>query len=110
MSDFVSTTELTLENFYQGTSGSAKTFRIGQVVDIPEEYAEAPSDYSCYRHYMRRGDAVKANTFKVLFDAAVEGAKDEYSNTTDNQVITAEPQYRTYNPFRGDPPPNGITQ
>jgi len=109
VSDFVSTTVLTLENFYQGTSGSSKTFRIGQVVDIPEEYAEAPSDYACHRHYMRRGNPQKASTFKTLFDAAVEGAKDEYGNTTDNQVITVEPQYRTYNPFAGDPPPNGIS-
>lgn len=109
VSDFNSVTSLTLENYYQGTSGSAKSFRVGQTVDLPEEYAEAPSDYACYRHYMRRGDPIKANTFKTLFDAAVEGARDEYSNTTDNQVIVVEPQYRTYNPFRGDPPPNGIS-
>lgn len=109
VSDFVSTTSLTLENYYQGTSGSSKSFRIGQVVDIPEEFAEGPSDYACYRHYLRRGDALKANTFKTLFDAAIESAKDEYGNTTDNQVIVVEPQYRTYNPFRGDPPPNGIS-
>lgn len=109
VSAYVSPTALTLENYYQGTSGSTKTYRLGQVVDFPDEYAEAPSDYACYRHYLRRGDRVKADTFKVLFDNALESAKDEYGNTTDNQVVTVEPQYRTYNPFRGDPPPNGIS-
>lgn len=109
VSNFVGSTELTLENYYQGISGSSKTYRIGQVVDIPEEYLEAPADYACYRHYLRRGDRIKSDTFKVLFQGAIEGAKSEYGNTTDSQVIMVEPEYRTYNPFRGDPPPNGIS-
>jgi len=109
VSEFNSTTVLTLENFYQGTSGSSKTFRIGQVVDIPEEHQEAPSDYACYRHFLKRGDPVKADTFKTLFDAAIASAKDQYGSTTDSQVITAETEYRTYNNWRGDAPPNGIS-
>ena len=106
---FNSTTSLTLENYYQGTSGSAKTFRIGQTIDIPEEFAEAPSDYACYRHYLRRGDPVKPKVFEDLFQAALETAQEQYGITTDQAVIYAELQYRTYNPFAGDPPPNGIT-
>lgn len=109
VSDFVSPTVLTLENYYQGTSGSGKAYRVGQVVDLPEEYAEAPSDYSCYRHYLRRGDSAKAATFKTIFEAALEGAHDEYGTTADTQVILAQPQYQSYNPFRGDPPPGGIS-
>ena len=104
VSDFVSATVLTLENYYQGTSGATKTYRIGQVVDLPEEFAEAPSDYACYRHYLRRGDETKSSTFKTLFDSALEAAQNDYGNTTDSQVVNAQPQYRTYNPFRGDPP------
>lgn len=109
VSDFVSTTSLTLENYYQGTSGSAKAYRIGQVVDLPEENAEAPSDYACYRHYLRRGNVEKATTFKSLFTDALDMAKDNYGQTTDQQVIWAEPQYRTYSNWAGDPPPGGIS-
>lgn len=109
VSDFVSATVLTLENYYQGTSGGAKTYRVGQVVDLPEEYAEAPSDYACYRHYLRRGDSQKAATFKTLFEAALEGAQNEYGQTTDQQVIWAQPQYQPYSNWRGDSPPNGIS-
>ena len=104
VSAFTSATVLSIENFYQGTSGGTKTFRIGQIPDLPEEYAEAPVDYACYRHFLKRGDAVKAGTFKTLFENAQEMAKEEYSTTTDSQVITAEPKYRTYNNWRGDPP------
>jgi hypothetical protein len=105
---FNSTTSLTLENYYQGTSGAAKTFRIGQTVDIPEEFAEAPSDYACHRFYLRR-DPIKAKDFLSLFQAALDTAREQYGTTTDQAVIYAELQYRTYNPFAGDPPPNGIT-
>lgn len=102
ISDFVSTTVLTLENYYQGTSGSVKAFRIGQVIDFPDEFAEAPSDYACYRHYLRRGDKNKANTFQSLFAAAIDEAKDQYSNTTDSQVIDSTNfDLDRYNQFAG---------
>lgn len=109
ISDVPDAVTLTIDNFYQGTSGGAKTFRIGQVVDMPYEFSEAPSDYACYRHYLRRGQQQKAATFKSLFQAALDGAKDTYGTVTDNQVISVESDYRYYNPFRGDPPPNGIS-
>jgi len=107
--EFNSTTSLTLENYYQGTSGSTKTYRIGQTIDIPEEFAEAPADYACFRHYKRRGDKIRSDDFKALFLEALESARGQYGTTTDQSVIYAELQYRTYNPFAGDPPPNGIT-
>lgn len=107
---FTNSSTLVLENFYQGPSGGTKPFRIGQVMDLPEEYLEAPADYAMYRHFLRRGSSKsryssgKAIEFKQLFDGALDAAKDTYGNTTESQVINAEPIFRTYNPFRGDPP------
>lgn len=104
ISAVASNTSLTLENFYQGTSGSGKTYRIGQVADLPEEYLEAPVDYAAYRHFLKRGTKDKVNDFRTLFFEALSDCKDKYGNTTESQVITAEPQGEFYNPFRGDPP------
>lgn len=110
ISAFVSATALTLENYYLGTSGSTKAFRIGQVADLPEEYLDALSDYAMFKHYSRRGSQKSrysvghAGEFKALFEEALERARQEYSQTTDNQVISIEPDYRSFNPFRGDPP------
>jgi len=115
VSDFVSATVLTLENFYQGTSGTGKAYRVGQVPDLPEEYVEACSDFAMYKHFTRRGSQKSrysvghAGEFKALFEEAMVRAKNDYSQTTDNQVIMAEQEYRTYNPFRGDAPPGGIS-
>lgn len=92
-----------LENYYQGESGAGKTFRIGQIPDLPEEFLEAPVDYAMHVHYLKLGTMDKAQLFKAMFDGALDAAKDLYGSTTDSQVITATPQYRAYNPFR-DPP------
>ena len=104
VSAYSSATSLTLENYYQGTSGSGKSYRIGQVMDLPEEYLEAPVDYAMYRFFLKRGQSEKASTFKTLFESALEMAQNEYGQTTDNQVITAQRDYRVYNNWRGDPP------
>jgi len=108
ISEVDSATSLTLDNFYQGLSGGTKTYRIGQVVDLPEEFAEAPSDFACYRHYLKRGDKVKSDMFDALFTTAIDQIKEQYATTTDDQIVWAEPQYQFYNPFRGDPPPGGL--
>lgn len=104
VASFTSGTQVDLENFYQGTSGGSKTFRIGQVMDLPEEWLESPVDYAMYRHYLRRGDVGKAADFKSLWQDGLDNAKDTYGNTTESQVINAQPRFRSYNPFRGDPP------
>lgn len=101
---FTDATHITLAVPYGGTSGSGKSYRIGQIMDMPEEFLEAPADYAAYRHYLRRGNTEKTAEFKALWQEALDNAKDTYGNTTDSQVIAAEPQFRIYNPFRGDPP------
>jgi hypothetical protein len=109
VSEYTSATVITLENYYQGASGSAKTYRIGQVMDLPEEALEAAVDYAMYRHFLKRGDKDSALVFKQLFETTLDMIKNNYSQTTDNQVITGEPIYRIYNNWRGDPPPGGIS-
>lgn len=104
ISAFVSSSVLTLENYYQGTSESGATFRIGQVMDLPEEFLEGPVDYAMYRHYAKRGDSGRTVEFKALYQDALDSAKDLYGATTESQVISAEPSFRQYNPWRGDPP------
>lgn len=104
ISNWNSVTSIDLENYYQGTSGGTKSFRIGQVMDLPDEFLEGPVDYAMYRHYLKRGNPQLAADFKALYQDALDSAKDTYGNTTESQVISAEPMFRTYNPFRGDPP------
>lgn len=106
--DYTSSSVLVLENDYQGLTSTGINWRIGQVMDLPEEYLEAPVDYAMYRFYLKRGivGLTQANEFQSLFTTALQGAKDTYGQVSESQVISAEPRFRIYNPWRGDSPPS----
>lgn len=94
-----SATSMTLENYYQDTSGSTLAYRIGQAPQIPEEYTESAVDYALSRLYRGR-DLMKADSFLKLFDDAVEEARSLYSNASDHNVIDASPEVGPgYNPM-----------
>ncbi len=103
---FVDTATITLENYYQGASGTLKTFRIGQVMDIPEEFAEGPAHWAINRHYKRRGNSDKAAEALAEYVSMRDEAKEEYSQQTSSQVINASDMTlnRAYSSFRGDAP------
>ncbi len=104
VASLTSSSVLVLGNDYQGLSAAGSSFRIGQVMELPEECLEAPVDYAMYRFYLLRGSSQKAAEFKSLYQDALDMAKNTYAITTESQVIAALPQYRTYNNWRGDPP------
>jgi hypothetical protein len=89
IASYDTTSTLILENYYQGLSGSGKTFRIGQVADIPEEYHLSLVDYASYRYYLRRKDKAIAGEFKGLFDSQIKDAKQNYASKTSGVVYNA---------------------
>lgn len=96
---FTDATHITLENFYQGLSGSSVAYRIGQVSKIPEEYQEAPVDYAMYRHFLEKNEMAQANLFKQLWEGTLATAKDIYGMATANQIIKASASAKRYNPL-----------
>ncbi len=85
--DYVSTSVLTLENYYEGLSGSGRSFLIGVVPDIPEEYHDSILDYCIGRLYLRRSDTNKADGFLDRFEAAIDECKESYSSPTSDMTI-----------------------
>lgn len=98
---FTSTTNITLENYYQGISGAGKSYLIGQSPQLPGEWHDSLVDYAAYRYYMRRGDMNSAREFKALFDDAKDRIKNEYSSKTTSSVITSSRNvdYRSMSPL-----------
>jgi hypothetical protein len=87
IASYTDTANLELENVYQGSSGSAKTFRIGESSQIPDEFHESLIDYALYRYYLSKKDLGSAGEFKSLFEAALERCKENYSAKTSSAVI-----------------------
>lgn len=103
---YTDSSTLTLENYYEGTSGAGKTFNIGQVPDLPDEYIPSIMDYCMARFYFRRGDRKAMQDFMSLFLAALDEAKETYASPTSNPNIR-NPYDTTYNMF--DVRPSGLT-
>ena len=79
---YVDTSTLTLENFYEGTSGAGKSFVLGVVPDIPDEYHPAVTDYCFARFYLRRGDRRAAQDMMALFLSSLDECKEAYASPT----------------------------
>lgn len=85
--DYVDTSTLTLENYYEGISGAGRAFLIGVVPDIPEEYHDSVIDYCIARLYLRRKDPKAAADFLTSYNIALKECKETYASPTSDDVL-----------------------
>lgn len=85
--DYTDSNTLVLENYYEGTSGSGKSFLIGVVPDIPDEYLPNITDYCLARFYFRKGNRNAGNDFMAMFLAAIDECKETYASPTSSPNI-----------------------
>jgi hypothetical protein len=82
IASYGSTNSLNLENYYEGISGSGRTFRIGEVMKIPQGYQDAPVYYAVERFYMTQNDRATAAEYNVRFKTKLKLAKEAFGSTT----------------------------
>lgn len=80
---------LNLENYFEGISGSDRTFRIGEVMRIPEAYQDAPVYYAVDRFYLTQNDQRTAAQFSGRFDMKVRSARETYGRSTSRAATTS---------------------
>lgn len=85
--EYVNTSTLTLENYYEGTSGGSKEFVIGVVPDLPDEYIPSVFDYCLGRFHLRRGDKKSGIEMLALFKDALDECKEVYASPTSSPNI-----------------------
>lgn len=107
ISGFTSTSVLTLEQYYQGQSGSGRNFIIGEAPIIPEEYHLSLVDFAAWRHYLGRKDKDTARDFQSLWESAIDEIQETYGNKTTSGVIDDVPSDLGGSMFYL--PPNNIT-
>lgn len=79
---FVSSSVMNLENYYEGISGSGRSFRIGEIMKIPNAYQDAPVYYAADRFYQTQNDQRTAQQFQLRFDQKVKSARQTYARST----------------------------
>lgn len=85
---FTSTSVITLDNYYDGISGSGRTFIIGQVPQFPEEFHDALVDYAASRHYRRKRKSRLVAEHRALFEDALERCINSYAKKSTSKVIS----------------------
>lgn len=74
--------QLTLENVYQGPTGATLPCIIGSVPDIPEEYQLGLVYFACYNFYLKRKDAATATLYKGLYEDLLQKYTEAYAAKT----------------------------
>lgn len=100
--DVPTTSTATLENVYQGLSAPAATFRIGEVMEIPEEYLEAPVHFAMHRYFVARDtpsrySGGRGKDFLQLFTDALAECKSIYGRKASSAVVDPSGVMRPYN-------------
>lgn len=85
--DYTDTSNLVLENYYEGTSGAGKNYLIGTAPDIPDEYIPSITDYCMGRFFLRRGDRTAGRDFMSMFQDSLDECKETYASPTSSPNI-----------------------
>lgn len=87
ISAYVSTSELTLENYYEGISGAGRTFSIGEVMKIPMEYEDTPVYWALNLYYLSKCDKASAKDYLNMFNDDIKEAKSTYGRSTSQMGV-----------------------
>lgn len=87
IASFVSSSVVSLENYFEGVSGSGRSFRIGEIMKIPQAYQDAPVYYALERYYLTQNDPRTAPLYSQRFDAKVKSAKETYAHSTSRMGV-----------------------
>jgi len=100
--EYTDTSNLVIENYYEGSSGAGKTFVIGISPDIPDEYQPSIIDYCVARFFLRRGNRKAAFDMMSLFQTSLEECKEAYASPTSMPNIHS-PYDTMFNMFNNPP-------
>lgn len=104
IASYTSTSQVNLENYYQGISGSGRTFRMGEVMQMPQGYHDAPVFYALELYYLGKQDKAGAADYSGRFERKVKSARSTYGRSTSNLGTKSRPGGRWANWIDLTPP------
>jgi hypothetical protein len=88
IASYVSSSQLNLENYYEGITAAGRSFRIGEVMAaIPQGYQMAPVFYALQMFYLEDGDEKAADRYELRFDRKIKSAKGTYGKSTSQMGV-----------------------
>lgn len=99
----VSNTSLTLLTPYAGPTVSAAAYKLGQLFNLPGEYADVPVDYAMRRYYDSKNNPERAKYHLERYQEAVTDAVEKYASSSLSNVITDDEVGVIQNPWLWPP-------
>lgn len=91
--DVPTATTLTLKSAFVGLTGTGQSWRIGQSFIFPDEYDDTPIDYALSRFFESRNNPQRATYHQAKYQSAVDDAVEQYSSSTEGNVIADDGSY-----------------
>lgn len=105
--DVPNATNITLKSAFVGQSGSGLSFTIGQIPIIPSPYQDAIVNYALYQYFSGKGNDARSQQHLNLFNASIDDAMQQYSSSTQGNVLTNDDTF-TNAWFLTPLPPPGV--
>lgn len=82
-----SSTQLVLENYYQGANYSAGNYEIAQMFELPEDLHMAPVFYALWHYYASRRDKQQAAIYESQFTRLITDAHERHAIKTRDPIV-----------------------
>lgn len=87
ISAFNSTTDLTLETTYEGSTQAGLSYEIAQAFALPEEMQILPMHYALCEYFSRQGNGERSKEYYEKFLRGLALANNNYATKDKNQII-----------------------
>ncbi len=98
VASFTDTSNMELENVFEGTSGAAQSYQIAEIFNIPEELQILPVYYALSHFYDMRHDDTKSLKYRAIFDKELRDGKRRWIHKTRGSVINRRRQFHLRSP------------
>lgn len=89
---FTSTTVLTLEKAYQGTTGAGAAYTIGEMSILPEDYQDLPVYYAVSQYWYMNGEVQRGREYERMFADGKQAMRLDVGNQSANVDINSTKQ------------------
>lgn len=87
VANFSSTTSITLENHYQGTTVSGVNYQIAEAFGLPEDLHMLPIYYAVWHYHLFRRDKTRADEYGTYYASGLLSAKRRYGTKSRSNII-----------------------
>lgn len=106
---YVSATQVTIENYYQGATVGGTGWTVNEAFNLPEEMQQLPVYYAIWHFYEKKKDMTQALKYQQYFESELAKAKVRWATKSRSNVIRSKRYFGRWRAYPQYFPPGGIS-